>query len=196
MISEKIRNLATEEYGVKIRNKKEVWWQRWLAKLLFFNPRYLEDYSNATFTEIHLTEGASWRTIAHELQHIVDMRKLLFVFFVLFYYSPQVLALAAFYNPAFLILLLPLPSIGRLWLEARGYGVSLAIRKWAGYSDKSIDRSREFYVKLLSNSSYYWAMPIKPITRWAVNRQYKRVLKRKDKLHQELYEIITNDRSS
>jgi hypothetical protein len=127
----------------------------------------------------------------------VDIRKLLFVFFVLFYYSPQVLALAGFYNPLFLLFLLPLPSIGRLWLESRAYGVSIAVRCWENskINHSDIQEKIEYYTDLMAGPSYYFTMPIRPIARKMIHDQFWKVMDRKTKFHQELFEIITNDRS-
>lgn len=83
-----------------------------------------------------------WWTIAHEFVHMWDMNRITSIPYSLAYGFPQILvpgallAIGAIWWPQmiwcllFLVFALPLPSPGRMWLEWRGYTMTLACEFW------------------------------------------------------------------
>lgn len=118
-----------------------------------------------------LTHRRYWWTIAHEYIHIWDMRRLSSVPYSLFYLFPQFLplfalfAIGAFWVPSmkwflvFLVFGLPWPSPGRMYLEWRGYTMSLACRYWDTGKISHDDLS--YYIDHFTGADYYFMWPFR-----------------------------------
>jgi hypothetical protein len=161
-----------------------------LLKLLG-NTKYLSDF----WTTLHNWVARptmvndspyqdEWQLILHEGQHAIDSTRLGRLFFSAIYLFPQLLGIAATLlalvlvpfiitglSPWFLLLfvgglfLLPLPAIGRAYLEARAYEVSLGVAYWSGTLG-----DEEFWIdsvcSIFSGNIYYKMWPFKKLTKW------------------------------
>lgn len=124
---------------VKIKFKNESYFMNILGFLLFFNKEFMDRYittigntvyfPNPEYLNLNPTE--SMLITCHEYQHIRD-NKLLNKLYPLAYLSPQIFSLfilsvffIGWWALLFLLFLLPLPSYGRMWVERRGYIMTL-----------------------------------------------------------------------
>lgn len=121
----------------KVRMKSESRWQRRLAAVIaWYIPTYLTHYVTIFGRTIYLPEHHSLDspsgtlTMAHEVVHLLDQQRLTLPLFILLYISPQIFGLGVLLFPwlgwwacCFLIFVLPWPSPGRMYLEARAYGL-------------------------------------------------------------------------
>jgi hypothetical protein len=169
--------------GFKIRFKNESRWQKFLGKLLFFDPGYMIDTVTTLGTTVWFPSReflekdrwVSFKILAHEYVHLLD-RKERPVLFELFYAFPHFLALfslaaiaANFYSNLWLyalctlVFLLPLPSFGRAQLEVRAYAMNLAINMWRHGYPKT--ESIEQKVGYFSSWQYYKMWPFKGMVR-------------------------------
>jgi len=139
--------------------------QQLIAFLIrWYLPTYLTHYTTVIGRSIYLPNEDLLKhpttrfTIAHEVVHLLDQQRLSTPIFLLLYLSPQILVLGVLsfpwleYNALwFLLFGLPWPSPGRVFIEARAYGLELLLYKNAGYQ---IDYNR--FVDLFVSPSYYF----------------------------------------
>lgn len=164
--------------GFRIAYKDEVWHQRLLGKLLFFNSNYMENFVSTFGYTVYFPSRAyvekSYRRaaeiLAHEYVHLFD-RKSLPVVFELAYLTPQifvVLAVLTYFSLWFLsalVFLLPWPAYFRSILEMRGYRMGLCIKYW---EERTISRDyRNRVAEKFYGSGYYFMWPFrKNLTTW------------------------------
>ena len=162
----------------------------WLLSKLG-NPGYMTDFwttlgswtARPTMCESGATD-TEWQVVLHEGQHANDSKAIGSVVFGFLYLFPQiigilgvlfglVLAVAVplgaspwlLLSLASLITLLPLPALGRAYLEMRGYTVSLAVSFWNG--DLGDEESfLEWLDEMFNGPSYYYMLPFKNVSRW------------------------------
>jgi len=114
-----------------------------------------------------------WRVVFHEGRHAADSAKLGFVPFTFIYLFPQVLALLALALPIIallggpicllwgflaLVALLPIPALGRAYMEYRAYVVTMVTAYWT----QKIEDEDEYIagiVKYFTGPYYYYMMP-------------------------------------
>lgn len=139
--------------------------QKLIAFLIqWYLPTYLTHYTTVIGKSIYfpnedLIKHPTTRfTIAHEVVHLLDQRRLSTPIFLLLYLSPQILALGVLSFPWleygalwFLLFGLPWPSPGRVYLEARAYGLELSLYQKAGYK---VDYDK--FVDVFVSPSYYF----------------------------------------
>lgn len=165
----------------KIRYKRGNAWQRFLGTLLFFirGNAYMEEFtttlgSTVWFPSEEFVEADRWKAfkiLAHEYLHLMD-RQSRPVFFEFLYAMPQllsilsVLALMAFFFGAWwlmallaLVFLAPIPALGRMGLEQRGYAMGLAINIWRHGTIRQ--EKRDYLHDVFEGSAYYWMWPYK-----------------------------------
>lgn len=118
-----------------------------------------------------LTRRRYWWTIAHEFLHMCDMVRFMSIPYSLAYLFPQclaplsILAIGSIWIPAmkwflvFLIFGLPWPSPGRMYLEWRGYTMTLACRYWETGSVGH--EALPAIVNSFTGSDYYFMWPFK-----------------------------------
>ena len=194
------KHICAKISGFEIKSKDKSPLMQLLSGFLFFNDRFLTNYTTTFYPKIYVPElpfkpnnhlGAI-STLAHEYVHLSDRKKMGLVFNFL-YLSPQILAilgvLGFILGPwyfLFLLFILPWPSPGRTWAELRGYRMTLAIRYWlAPYSD--IDFLINKCVYQFISSSYYWMMPFKSLVHKALTREFDKI--KRNELSTELKEI-------
>lgn len=149
----------------KIKLKSQSTAQKILAFLVrWYIPTYLTHYTTVVGQSIFLPdEGALHSpnlrfTLAHEVVHLLDQKRLTLPLFLLLYLSPQIFAIGVLSFPWlgwhafwFLIFALPWPSPGRVYIEARAYGLELYLLANCGYQ---IDEQR--FVDPFVSSGYYF----------------------------------------
>ena len=130
------------KYSVK--NNKEHWFLRLLHRIF----KKYENFGQTIYPKVYLPKDIipsshddeyKWQMylsiICHEYVHLYD-RKRMGWFFYFLYFLPQIFAifgLLSFFSLWFLpffLFLLPIPSIGRAYLEFRGYRASLLSYYW------------------------------------------------------------------
>jgi hypothetical protein len=139
-----------------------------------FNPHFMTRYVTTLGSAVYVPPLMLDRQedfahiLAHELVHMHQRQKDGAVWFFLRYASPQILAtlaLLAALAPIslwfltallFLLLLLPIPSVGRKNIELDGYTMSLATYFWAhGVASPDL----EWYASQFSGAPYYFMWP-------------------------------------
>ena len=162
--------------GVTISYKNQSKLMRLLGWLLFFNPKFMSEYTTTLHKTVYFPSlvfvqehpDIAWRVLVHEMVHVEDSIALFAPVFGLLYLFPQclaglsLLALLGFWFPtmwwfaAFLLCLLPFPAPGRKWAEMRGYGMSIAVLVWAGYIPDLESIATQF-----TGPAYFWMWPFK-----------------------------------
>jgi len=170
--------------GFSIESKKESTLCRFYSKILFFNKSFMTEYVTTLYPKIFVPE-LPWREdddleatviLAHEFVHLYD-RKRMWLWFNLLYLSPQVLALfavATFWSPInilWLVCLAPMPSLGRAWLEYRGYRATLASVYWLTGKKVELD----WLLLQFSGPAYYWMFPFKNILSKKFEKDFIRI---------------------
>jgi hypothetical protein len=153
---------------------------RFLAKILFFTPNFLTHYTTTLGQTIYATDNilgiedaGTLGLLAHEARHMCDEKKLSTPLYVFAYLSPQILALvsllsllAIWFSPSWLwclsalVLLAPIPSVGRMLIERQGYLMSLCVTWWTQGEDvarKQID----WRIQQFTGRPYYFMWPFK-----------------------------------
>ena len=165
--------------GIKVVRKGDSQFMKLLGAILFFAPEFMSRYTTTIGSTIYLSDNLSAATslgvvptIAHEVQHVYDSRKWWPVY-ILGYLSPQILVLLAFLSfvsPWWLlalVALLPLPSIGRMLIERRGYTVTLVCYYWM-YGKEAFETLAPSLTKdQFAGATYYFMWPFKAsMTKW------------------------------
>jgi len=162
------RHISEKIPAFEIVSKQESFFMKVLSKILFFNKAFMSRYITTIYPKMYVP-SLPWKednpisaiiVMAHEYVHMAD-RKRMGPLFNLLYLAPQVFALGAvgvfwsWWWLLCLLFLLPIPSVGRTWLEFRAYMVSLAAYYWITDQKPAFD----FYIKQFTTSSYYWMLP-------------------------------------
>lgn len=173
--------LKQKGYDFNIKFKDESLFMKILGVLVWiYNKRFMSEYTTVIGKTIYFP-SRKWVDedqyslpiiIAHEMVHMQDKKKLNSYFpglYSFLYLAPQILALLslfaffAFINInflfclLFLIFLLPIPSPGRSWIEARGYAMNLYVEEYLfGNSPTFL---AEYVTYYFSGSEYYFMWP-------------------------------------
>jgi hypothetical protein len=169
----------------------------WLLSKLG-NPGYMINFwttigswtARPTICEAGATD-TEWQVVLHEAQHAKDSKAIGLPLFCFLYLFPQiigilgvlfglVLAVAVPLGASpwlllgllSLLTLLPLPALGRAYLEMRGYTVSLAVSFWSGdLGDEG--EFLDWMDDMFSGPSYYFMLPFKRVSRWYFSGKLK-----------------------
>jgi len=151
-----------------------------LSKLLFFVN--FDRFITAIYPKVYFLKETYYDAsdtryltiLTHEYVHLHD-RKRLGQLFNLLYLSPQILVLLflalAFVSPWYLfglLLLAPIPSIGRAWLELRGYRATMYASHWV---TGSVRFNIDGILKHFTGPSYYFMFPFEAFMR----RKFRKV---------------------
>jgi hypothetical protein len=153
---------------VKIKFKNESTFMKILGKILFFNKRFMTNFTTTIGNTIYFPNkdfvernGTTATTIlAHELVHIRDRKK--FKLYSLKYLFPQILAifsiLAIFklYFMFCLLFLAPLPAPWRTFFERRGYAMNIFFSREFGILRTTEESYAETLSKLFVTRAYYF----------------------------------------
>lgn len=161
--------------GLRIVPKEGSWLMRFLGKVLFFVPGFVEYYTTTFGATIYTSKALQETTnpiptLAHECQHILDNKRLS-IFYPLVYLFPQILAalsllstLAIWFSTWHLLWLLcllflaPIPAPGRAWIEKRGYLMTLVCYSWL-YDTTLALNQLSFILRQFTGSAYYFMRP-------------------------------------
>lgn len=163
---------------VTVKEKSKTWLMKaiaWLFTKLRINPTFQNNFYTTINQTIYIPEGCDpnsqefLEVLAHECVHAYDAKRFTFPLFALLYLSPQILAVLllplAFVSLWFLLsllLLAPLPALGRAWFELRGYRTSvLFARKLYNRSDADMQGVYDWIVPQFVGSNYYFMFPFK-----------------------------------
>jgi hypothetical protein len=168
------REFCKYRLGVTIVEKKNSKLMKAVAKVLFFNKKFMTDYITTIGTTIYWPDadklsGQDFPALFHEAQHVYDFKEMP-SWFVFSYLLPHVLAFFALFSLLaltgslwwllfllFILLLAPVPSRRRTFWEGRGYSCNMAYAVWTdGYVPHSLKlQIRENF----TSSAYYFMWP-------------------------------------
>lgn len=171
-----VEKIQEEIPKFEIRYKDESKSQKAIGKVMFFNKRYMTDFSTTLYPYVYFPTRQyveddyerAFFILAHEFVHLIDHRERGF-WFTLSYALPQALGLlslfafGAFWNLWFLFFLLalgffaPIPSPWRTNWEVRGYTMNLALSFWM--RDTITEELRVFIESKFSGWDYYKMCP-------------------------------------
>lgn len=178
---------VSKDTDIKIAFKDESKLMKAISFILFFNKLFMTFYITTIGNTIYYP-SRDWLernpiegllVLSHEYVHIMDNKRFGKILYPLMYLFPQILAIfslftvIAFFNPAgwyfllFLVFLAPIPSIGRKYIELRGYKMSIyalyLLFKERGYTgDLLLDRvsaNSNNFNSFFVNASYYFMWP-------------------------------------
>ena len=172
---EKFEKLVAELKKVsdlKIAFKDESRLMKVLSFLLFFNKKFMENYTTTLGSTVYFpskqwlnanTDSAR-RTLCHEMMHILDSKKFGGLAFSFSYISPQILSLLSLFsisgNLWFLLSLLflaPLPAPLRAMWEIRAYAVTDAVL----FEEEKRFSNADWLVDQFVSAGYYFMWPFK-----------------------------------
>lgn len=159
-----------------IRFKDKSLFMKILGYLLFFNSKFMTDYTTTIGSSVYFPKESyiklrplsSTIILLHELVHIFDSDRFSKILYGFLYLFPQ--SLLIFTLPLFIfnwkvalvssiICLLPLPAYFRMYFEKRAYFVSLyvinALSKKFNFN-ATLDKHVEFFISNFKDSSYYY----------------------------------------
>jgi hypothetical protein len=167
---------GARKHGVdmEIVKKDESQLMRFLGWLLFFCPNF-ENFVTTMRRKVYVPsfEALGMETMAHEMQHVWDWSRMK-LWYTFIYTWPQnfaLLSLLSFWSLWWLLcllFLLPLPSPGRMWIERRGYLMTLLVLKWKRGMESEKDdlmrwrlerKDRYWVISQFVGSSYYFMWP-------------------------------------
>lgn len=167
--------IANEIQGFAMIPKSSSRLQRFISKILFFNPKYMSHYTTTIYPRVYLADtlveaedNQKFSVLAHEFVHLYDAQDNNIKFSAL-YLIPQILSLVgllsilAIWQPPFAVFaiffgfLLPLPAHYRKYYELRGYSMKMCMELWYnGYIDPNTKR---FIKSQFTSSAYYYMWP-------------------------------------
>ncbi|MBT8219737.1 MAG: hypothetical protein KJP00_07930 [Bacteroidia bacterium] len=173
----------------KIKFKNQSRSQRLLAFLVrWYIPNYLSHYTTVVGRSIYfpnaeaLEKRHSAYTIAHEMVHLLDQRRLTLPLFLLLYLSPQIFAIGVLLFPwlgyealYFLLFGLPWPSPGRVYLEGRAYALEIAL-----YERCNEKYNVESILEIFQSSGYYYMSWKRKMVRKQIDRWTKIITEKSD----------------
>jgi hypothetical protein len=166
-----LAHIANNIPKFKIIEKESSRLMRLLSFLLFFNKRFMKDFTTTIYPVIYypkqlLQSGDEIGRIiilCHEYVHLQDRKKLGILFNIL-YLSPQIFVLLALLSIWFsnnwlwcLLFILPMPSPFRAYFEYKAYKMSMCVYYYILNKTPPID----FYVEQFTSPNYYWMFPFK-----------------------------------
>ena len=173
--------------GFRLVVKEDSRFMRFLARILFFNKRFLSHFITTIGRTVYVPRAIIERTglvptLAHEAQHYWDNRRW-GLFYPIGYLSPQIWALGALLSLLAiwfsnwwllcllcLLLLAPLPALFRMLIERRGYLMSIACFYWARG-----DQDVTWTLKYFKGADYYWMWPFEKSLRWWFERNFEKI---------------------
>lgn len=205
---DRIISNSKKEMQFDIKYKDESKFMKLLDTLMFFNKNfhnYITTINNTIYfpTRSYFEEKplSSISTLIHELVHIYDKNRMTFPVFSLLYLSPQILFLFAIplffilsikFSLFFFLLLLPLPALGRAWLEYRAYSISIYTTvQLSKCFNISVDFSKmnNSICEQFIGSSYYFMFPFKNYILKKLNKVVETSLKNQHSFKDEIFEM-------
>ena len=169
---DKLKDLGEKDFGLVIHFKDESLFMKLLGKILFFNPRFMTNYTTTIGSAVYFprrkwlsqNQDSAAHVLAHELVHIGDSKEVGSFIFSYTYLFPQVISLLALLSLFFtkwwllcLLFLLPIPAPFRAYWELRGYAITDATYHKSSGQFTDIDWLASQFV----SSSYFFMWPFK-----------------------------------
>lgn len=174
--------------GLNITAKEDSRLMRFLARILFFNKRFLTEFITTIGKTIYVPQPFFKQgtniilTLAHEAQHYWDNRRWKLLYSI-GYLSPQIWALGSLLSLlaiwfsnwwlvtlACLIFLAPILAPFRMLIERRGYLMSLACCYWM-YGETDVT----WTLKYFTGSDYYFAWPFKKSLKCWFEQKFEKI---------------------
>jgi len=209
------REIRKKVPDFKVVSKRDSFLMKLLAKLLFFNKSFMEEYYTTVYHTVYLPtsvkkgeERFSWGVLAHEWVHILraDLGP---VGFVIRYLSPQILALFSLlslfalggnmswlWNLLWLAFALPLPAYFRAYEERIAYRMTLAVDIWRFGS--SMPESKAYIEEKFTSGDYYFMWPFKRMVKKWMDKEEKDILNGKYQSsfpYSVLYDLIKKEKA-
>ena len=197
-------DFLAKDMKVHISYKDESLFMKILGVILFFNKRFMSRMTTTIMDRIwfpsrervRVWPSHYWRTLCHELVHVVDYRDKGW-WFMLSYMLPQALSLFALLGLVFqswwfllfLLFLAPLPAPWRKKAEMRGYAMSMAVDKWYYREDLS-EGYRNDLIETFTGSGYYFMWPFKGWVRKEINLWADRINSGEIFEHGDIYRYV------
>lgn len=214
MINRQIEFLKKHNKNIKVVNKEDSKFMKFLSVLLFFNKDFMTKYITTIGDTIYFPKSLMSKlpkseiasVIAHEFVHIDDSHKdKLFKWKYLFPASaaPLFLLLMPFYFwiglALFVLCLLPLPAFWRKKYELRAYKMTLAsyhAYRNGNVDDKEWDLHVNFINAQFTTSAYYfmWPFGVKKELYDFVNKLKSNDILSQDSVYQIGYNAVKNSK--
>lgn len=176
---ELINKIKTRVPEFEVAYKEDSKVSRIISKIVYiFNPKYMRSVVTTRYPKVYFPTRSmvnsnytrAWKILAHEYVHLLDRKEHGRFLFNFAYFTPQclsVLGLLSFlyylygsmwlFLSVFFLFLLPLPSPGRMYIEYRGYTMSMAVNFWRyGWISK---RTKDWIYSRFTGSTYYMMWP-------------------------------------
>lgn len=180
----------------KVVRKADSSLMKFLAKILFFLPDFMENFGTTVGDTVYLTDHRWGRDsmgtavhLGHEAQHVYDKQRFFLgmLGYGLFYLAPQIFALASlgallaiWFDVRWLwcltsiALIAPLPAYGRYWAERRGYLISLLGYTWLFGDNYVKEHVLPNVLDQFTSSNYYFMWPFRgSVERWLTTNLHK-----------------------
>lgn len=193
--------------GYRLVKKEDSRLMRFLAIILFFNKEFMSRYTTTVYKTVYMPEEKIRKsgtsivvTLAHEAQHVWDMTRhpLLFLPWAIGYVFPQILGILSFLailaiwfsnwwllSLVSLVFVAPFPAPIRMWIERRGYLMTIACCEWAWNNG---DRTIKKVVDQFVGWGYYKMWPFKKSTTQWFERELVKV--KEGKYHSPVYDAV------
>ncbi len=195
--------------NLEIKYKDQSKFMRFLGLLLFFNSKFMANYTTTIGSTVYFPNEQSVTSrpisssvvLLHELVHVYDSQKIGGVPFKLLYLFPQILVL--FCLPVLFIswklalvlmflFMLPLPAYFRMNYEKRAYLVSLySLHKLSKQLVFTVDlqETKKYYLKQFKSGYYYFMWPFSNIDK-EFDLAVEKILKNEKPYEDEIFKII------
>lgn len=179
-----INELTKTAPDLKVKFKNASLLMKILGIVLFFNPKVMTAFATTIGNTIYLpskewldkqSEMSMLGLISHEYAHIRDLKSLGYLFSILYLFPISLLPIAImlfFFSPLLGIFLMlfcaaPVPAPGRMYLELRGYTMSMfvfnVLADESGMPEatklENLNRMADSYNKHFTGFNYYLMWP-------------------------------------
>ena len=199
---------SKKQIDFEIAYKENSSLMKFLSKVLFFNKnfdKFITTIGDTIYFPSHdyfiNKPISSISTLLHELVHVHDKNKFGFVLFSLIYLVPQILFL--FCIPLFflipwqfailsLILLTPIPAIGRAWLEYRGYCMTIYVSYVLSVQyniEMDFKAMKTSIIKQFTGSGYYFMFPFQNYMDKKLNKAFENCLHNKHPFEDKIFDM-------
>lgn len=209
-----LKQLQTNSPDLKIAFKNQTWWMRILGKIMFFNPRFMTDFTTTLGNTVYfpssdffgqVSEKEAMIILAHEFVHISDQAKQGRLKYSLLYAIPQIFILWApilflfhWWLACLWICLwaIPFPAYWRMRSEFHGYSMSLFVSNYL-LKEMGMDQINRTYAlndladqlsKEFTSSSYYfmWMFGVNKSLHDQVNLILSNEILKQDDIYEEV----------
>lgn len=169
--------------GFEVKQKSQSKFMRFLNFFVrLWCPDFMTSYATAIGNTVYITDTlwlnpnltSNATLLAHELQHVMDKKKIGAIAYAVLYLMPQMLFLLSLLSLGAiwgswswmwwlccLAFLAPIPSPGRAWIEAKAYSVTLTTLEWCYgiQGGLSFEPMLPEVIEYFTSSNYYFSWP-------------------------------------